>query len=137
VQAYQRRISGPLLDRIDLHVEVPALPAADLDGPGGEPSAAVAARVAAARERQASRRLEPPAPTNAALTPAALRAVATPDVDGARLLRSAIERLGLSGRAHDRVLRVARTIADLHGRSAVGAGHVAEALQFRSLPATQ
>lgn len=137
VLAYQRRISGPLLDRIDLHVEVPALPAADLDGPAGEASAAVAARVAAARERQAARAAATGALNNAALDAAVLREVARPDAEGMRLLRSATERLRLSGRAHARLLRVARTIADLEGTREVQVRHVAEALHFRAGTATE
>jgi magnesium chelatase family protein len=133
VLAYQRRISGPLLDRIDLHVEVPALPASDLEGPRGETSASVAARVTAARLRQAERG----ALTNARLEPDALRAMAALDDAGARLLRSAVDRLRLSGRTYDRLLRVARTLADLDGRGAVAASHVAEAMQFRAVPAAE
>ena len=132
VIAYQRRLSGPLLDRIDLHVEVPALPASDLDGPPGESSAAVAGRVAAARQRQWARRGAAGSATNAALDPARLRVVAAPDPAGRTLLRTAIDRMQLSGRAHDRLLRVARTIADLDGRVTVSASDVAEALQFRA-----
>jgi magnesium chelatase family protein len=137
VLGYQRRISGPLLDRIDLHVEVPALPAADLEGPPGEPSSRVAARVARARGLQAARRPEAHAPTNARLDPASLRAVARLDEGGRRLLRSAMERLRLSGRSHDRLLRVARTLADLDGAPDVQARHVGEALHFRAVPASE
>jgi magnesium chelatase family protein len=132
VLAYQRRISGPLLDRIDLHVEVPALPASDLEGPRGESSAAVAARVTAARRRQAERG----ALTNARLDPAVLRTIAALDEAGARLLRSAVDRLRLSGRAYDRLLRVSRTLADLDG-GVITASHVAEALQFRAVPGAE
>jgi magnesium chelatase family protein len=128
VQAYQRRISGPLLDRVDLHVEVPALPADDLEGPSGEASSRVAGRVAQARQRQLARG---PSGTNATLDPAALRSIARPGPEGLRLLRAAVDRLRLSGRAYDRLLRVARTIADLEGEPAVCARHLAEALQFR------
>jgi len=134
VLAYQRRISGPLLDRIDLHVEVPALPVADLEGPPGEASRVVAARVAGARARQVERRHASGPATNASLDPARLREVAAPDAGGRQLLYAAVERMRLSGRAHDRLLRVARTIADLEGRPGVLAGDVAEALQFRVAP---
>jgi magnesium chelatase family protein len=136
VMGYQRRISGPLLDRIDLHVDVPALAVADLEGPPGEASAVVARRVAAARARQLERRQPGGAGTNAALEPALLRDMATPDAAGRLLLRSAAERLRLSGRAHARLLRVARTLADLDGRPGVLAAHVAEALQFRAVSET-
>jgi magnesium chelatase family protein len=134
VLAYQRRISGPLLDRIDLHVEVPALPAADLEGPPGEASAHIAARVARARAIQAGR-AEASSPTNAGLDPASVRTVTRLDAGGQRLLRSAMERLRLSGRSHDRLLRVARTLADLDAAEGVEASHIAEALQFRAMPA--
>jgi magnesium chelatase family protein len=131
LQAYRARISGPLLDRIDLNVEVPALAYVDLSGPPGEPSAAAAARVCAARARQASRASVTRVRANAELGSTALREVAKPDVDGRRLLQTAVDRLGLTGRAHDRLLRVARTLADLEGVPGVAARHLAEALQFR------
>jgi magnesium chelatase family protein len=134
VLAYQRRISGPLLDRIDLHVEVPALPAADLEGPPGEGSRRVAARVARARALQGARQPVTNASANARLDASAVRVAAALDEDGRRLLRSAMERLRLSGRSHDRLLRVARTLADLEGVPDVGARHVAEALHFRAVP---
>ncbi len=125
---YESRLSGPLLDRIDLHAEVPALGFSELVGPGGEASASVAARVAAAREIQGRRG---PSHVNAALSPGILRAVAAPDVAGRALLEKVVPRLGLTGRAYDRVLRVARTIADLEACERVRATHIAEALQFR------
>jgi len=137
VLTYQRRISGPLLDRIDLHVEVPALPVADLEGPPGESSERVAARVARARDLQAARHSMTNATTNARLDPAALRAAAPLDEGGRRLLRSAMERLRLSGRSHDRLLRVARTLADLDSEADVGGRHVSEALLFRAVPISE
>jgi magnesium chelatase family protein len=130
-RAYRGRVSGPLLDRIDLHVEVPALPYAHLSGPPGEPSAAIAARVEAARALQLARLPATGARTNATLTPGSLRQVASPDGASRRLLEAAVDRLGLTARAHDRVLRVARTLADLEGSEVVSARHVAESLQFR------
>jgi magnesium chelatase family protein len=133
VRAYQGRASGPLLDRVDLQVDVSALPYADLAGPPGEPSAAVAGRVLEARERQAARMPCTQALANAHLSGSALQEMAAPDADGKRLLEKAISRLGLTARGHDRVLRVARTIADLELSEGVRAPHVAEALQFRSL----
>jgi len=134
VARYRRKVSGPLLDRIDLHVEVPALASRDLDGgPSPEPSAAVRARVVEARARQRSRTGDARL-TNAALTPARLRATAALQPDGATLLARAMDRLGLSARAHQRVVRVARTIADLEGSEATGPAHVAEALRYRPAP---
>jgi magnesium chelatase family protein len=131
---YRRRISGPLLDRIDLHVDVPAVPPALLGAGGGGPgSPEVRARVARARERQAARVGPRVACCNARLRGAALRRVCAPDDAGRKLLADAVARLGLSARAHDKVLRVARTIADLDGREAVGAAQVAEAIQYRAL----
>jgi magnesium chelatase family protein len=129
VRAYQARASGPLLDRVDLQVDVAALPYGDLTGPPGECSEAVASRVGRARLQQQDRFRH----TNADLAGAQLQAVASPDLSGKCLLERAISRLGLTARGHDRVLRVARTIADLDGSPAVRAPHIAEALQFRSL----
>jgi magnesium chelatase family protein len=131
VRAYQGRVSGPLLDRIDLHAEVPAVPYADLAGPPGEPSSAVAERVAAARSRQAARAHVSGARTNADLAGGGLREAARLDSEGTRLLATAMERLRLTGRAHDRLLRVARTLADLDQVEHVAPRHVAEALHYR------
>jgi magnesium chelatase family protein len=131
VSAYQGRISAPLLDRIDLHVDVPAVGYGEMSGPAGEPSTAVAARVAAARARQAARAAVTGVAVNAELEPAQARAVTRPDAECAGLLARAMDRLGLTGRGHDRLLRVARTIADLEGAERVAARHLAEALQFR------
>ena len=131
LQSYQARISGPLLDRIDLHAEVPALPYADMAGAARERSAPVARRVRDARARQHARAALTGVLTNADLGGAALLRVARPDADGRRLLERAMDHLGMTGRAHDRLLRVARTLADLEHREGVAARHVAEALQFR------
>jgi magnesium chelatase family protein len=131
---YRRRISGPLLDRIDLHVDVPALARSVLGDPGlGATSAEVRSRVERARAAQLRRWGAPGGPPNARLRGAALRRHCAPDPEGKRLLATAIERLGLSARGHDKVLRVARTLADLEGVERVGAAHVAEAIQFRAL----
>jgi magnesium chelatase family protein len=137
-QDYQSRISGPLFDRIDLHVDVPAVRPADLAlPPPSEGSAEVAARVGAARARQAARyaRLPPERRirTNAEADGALLDAVAQPDADGRRLLLDAADRLKLSARGYHRVLRVARTLADLDGVEAVRRLHVAEALSYRRM----
>jgi magnesium chelatase family protein len=131
---YRRRISGPLLDRIDLHVDVPAVPPALLCvGGGGPGSAEVRARVIRARDRQSARAGPRVARCNARLRGAALRRLCAPDDAGRKLLAEAVGRLGLSARAHDKVLRVARTIADLEGRGEIGAAQVAEAIQYRAL----
>jgi magnesium chelatase family protein len=132
VRAYQGRASGPLLDRIDLQVDVSTLPYGDLTGPAGEPTARVAGRVLEARARQQERSARGEVLANADLAGSRLHAAASPDLAGKRLLEQAISRFGLTARGHDRVLRVARTIADLEGSGPVDAPHVAEALQFRS-----
>jgi magnesium chelatase family protein len=129
---YRSRLSGPLRDRLDLTVDVPALDPASLDSAApGEPSTAVRARVIAARDRQRGRYSGSGIATNAALSPALMRVHASLDRGAARLLQSAAQRMALSARAYDRVRKVARTIADLAGDDRVGADHVAEALQFR------
>jgi magnesium chelatase family protein len=134
LQRYRRRICGPLLDRVDLHVDVPAVSCEVIGSAGsGEASAAVRARVLLARGIQAERAGSAGARCNARLRGAALRRHCAPDAAGRRLLNSAVERLGLSARAHDRILRVARTIADLEGAQAVQARHLAEAVQYRAL----
>ncbi|MEZ5685139.1 MAG: YifB family Mg chelatase-like AAA ATPase [Paracoccaceae bacterium] len=130
---YLGRISGPLLDRFDLRIEVPAVALADLDLPAaGESSATVAARVAGARERQAARfAAHPGLRVNAEAEGGMLEEIATPDPEGRALLIRAAEKFGLSARAYHRVLRVARTIADLDGAAKVRTPHVAEALSYR------
>ncbi len=135
---YQMRISGPLYDRIDLHVEVPELSAADLTlPPPAEGSAAVSARVAAARsvqrERFESLGANADIRTNAEAEGALLERIAAPDEAGRTLLAEATERLGLSARGYHRVLRVARTLADLAGDEAVRRLHIAEALSHRRI----
>ncbi len=129
---YQAKVSGPLLDRIDLHVEVQPVTAADLVlPPPAEGSAQVAARVADARAVQSERYRDHPARTNAEADGELLAAVATPDEAGRKLLAQAAEAMRLSARGYTRVLRVARTIADLAGAEGVGRIHVAEALSYR------
>ncbi len=128
VARYQGRLSGPLLDRIDLQVEVLAAPAGALLAlPDGEPSAAVAARVATARQRQLGRQGEP----NALLEAGRIDEHCRLDEPAARFLRGAAERLGWSGRRLHRCLKVARTIADLADSDAIATAHVAEALQLQ------
>jgi magnesium chelatase family protein len=130
IQRYRAKLSGPLLDRIDMHVEVPAVPYRDLAmGGPGESSALVRERVESARERQRRRGPRP----NARLTGGELTGVTALDPDGHRLLGRAVERLALSARAIDRVRRLSRTIADLDASEGVRAPHVAEALQYRFL----
>jgi magnesium chelatase family protein len=129
---YQAKVSGPLLDRIDLHVEVQSVSAADLVlPPPAEGSADVARRVIAARQVQARRYADEAARTNAEADGDLLEAVATPDDAGRALLAQASEAMRLSARGYTRVLRVARTIADLAGAPNVGRVHVAEALSYR------
>ena len=129
---YQAKVSGPLLDRIDLHVEVAAVTAADLVlPPPAEGSAEVAARVAAARAIQTARYQGKGVRTNAEADGALLEEVATPDEPGRALLAQAAATMRLTARGYTRILRVARTIADLAGSEAVTRVHVAEALSYR------
>jgi magnesium chelatase family protein len=134
---YQGRLSGPLLDRIDLHIEVPAVSAADLIlPPPVEGSREVAARVAQARAIQAERYAAlglPQIRTNAQAQGALLEDIARPDKSGLALLRDASDAMHLSARGYHRVLRVARTLADLDGAETLGRIHLAEALSYRVL----
>ena len=131
VRRYRARVSGPLLDRLDMHVEVPWLRAADFDAPARaeESSAAAAERVARVRALQ----LERQGVCNARLSDEGVRRWCSPDRPGARLLETSMYRLGLSGRARQRLLKVARTIADLAGAAIPGRAAVAEALMLRCL----
>jgi magnesium chelatase family protein len=132
VARYRDRLSGPLRDRIDLIVEVPALPVASLAAAGaGEASALVRERVVAARNRQRDRYARDGIGTNAELTPALMARYCALDAAALGLLNSAVEKMSLSARGYDRVRKVARTIADLAGDAQIHAAHLAEALQFR------
>lgn len=137
VRGYRKRISGPLLDRIDLHINVMPvdLPSLQARRPA-EPSSAIKARVDAARALQNERYRGQSFHSNAFLTPAELRKHCMPDAEGRALLAAAFERLGLTARAYDRILKVSRTIADLAGAPSIGAMHIAEAIQFRTLDQT-
>ena len=133
VEQYMRRISGPLLDRIDMYIEVPSVEYEAMrrkDTP--ESSAVIRQRVNAAREVQKQRFAGTEVSCNAYMTPAMIGRYCQLDDAGERLMQGAFDRLGLTGRSHDRILRMARTIADLEGSERIEAPHLAEAIQFRS-----
>ncbi|MBN1127374.1 MAG: ATP-binding protein, partial [Chitinispirillaceae bacterium] len=135
IQKYMSRISGPLLDRIDIHVEVPALSYEELAGkPAGPDSATMRAQVSCCRAIQNERfRQEPKIFCNAHMESAHLRTFCVIDEPSMNLLKTAIDKLGLSARAYDRIHKVARTIADLEGKQKIESSHIAEAIQYRSL----
>jgi magnesium chelatase family protein len=129
IQRYLGKISGPLLDRIDIHVEVPAVPYKELRGNStAEPSSDIRGRVERARAVQSARGFY-----NAQMPSRMIRKQCELDDAGERTLEMAVRRMGLSARAHDRILKVARTVADLGESQTVSAKHVAEAVQYRSL----
>jgi magnesium chelatase family protein len=134
IRQYQGRISGPLLDRIDIHIEVPSVPYRDLaESRPGESSAVIKERIERARRIQ-TQRLAGDAPLfNARLSDRQVRTFCAIDEASRQLIEMAVEKLGLSARAHTRILKVARTIADLEGLPAIRPSHVAEAIQYRGL----
>ncbi|NOX58163.1 MAG: YifB family Mg chelatase-like AAA ATPase [Planctomycetes bacterium] len=134
IDKYLARISGPLIDRIDIHVEVPAVPFRELRSDSdGTPSSAMRADVVAARERQRERFAGASVSANARMGSRQVRRWCKLDDPGETILHQAMTELGLSARAHDKVLRIARTIADLAGAERISAGHVSEAIHYRRL----
>jgi len=133
IQRYQKRISGPLLDRIDIHIEVPRVEYEKLsDRRAGESSEAVRTRVAAARVRQQARYAGTTLVTNADMGPKELNAYVTLDAAGEQMMKAAVRQLQLTARGYHRVLKLARTIADLGEADHVAVSHLAEALQYRA-----
>ena len=134
IERYMGRVSGPLLDRIDLHIEVPAVPFQELSAQAdGTSSAGMREQVNRARRVQRERLGADSHRVNAQMSSRQLRKYCALDEAGKALLKQAMEDLGLSARAHDRILRVARTIADLEGSADIQQGHVTEAIGYRSL----
>ncbi len=134
VEKYLSRLSGPLLDRIDMHIEVPSVPYEELSKlTDGTSSATMRESVFSARAIQAARFGNKPSGLNSRMSPKELRKYSVVDAEGRKLLQSAMDDLGLSARAHDRILRVARTIADLSATEHIDDGHVAEAIGYRTL----
>lgn len=134
IHRYRTKVSGPLLDRIDIHIEVPPVKYKELsDDTGGETSSDIQDRVNRARQIQKERFKGMGIYSNSQMPPAQVRKQSKPDADGLKLLETAIDRLGLSARAYDRILKVSRTIADLDESEIVQSQHISEAIQYRSL----
>ncbi|MGD9628786.1 MAG: YifB family Mg chelatase-like AAA ATPase [Pyrinomonadaceae bacterium] len=136
IQRYVGKISGPLMDRIDIHIDVPAVRFDELRGRGveaGEPSEVIRQRVVRAREVQLARLNGDGVYSNSAMTPAQIRKYCSLDSESESLLEKAMQRQGLSARAHDRILKVSRTIADLDESENIGPAHISEAINYRSL----
>jgi magnesium chelatase family protein len=134
IHRYRSKISGPLLDRIDIHVEVPAVSYQDLrKDASAEPSERIRSRVDAARSIQRERFSKAKIYCNAQMGTRHIKKYCALDSASAALLEKAIDKLGLSARAYNRVLKIARTIADLEGASEIGSSHIAESIQYRSL----
>ena len=134
IQRYISKISGPLLDRIDIHIDMPAVKYRELrEDKGGETSAQIRERVMKARDRQLERYQGEKIYSNAQMSSRQIRKYCNISAECERLLESAMTRLGLSARAHDRILKVSRTIADLDSAEEITPTHISEAIQYRSL----
>ena len=134
IHRYRSKISGPLLDRIDIHVEVPAVPYKDLmRESNAEPSAEIRKRVAASRAIQSERFARTKIYCNAQMSSRHIKKHCAVDDASCRLLESAIDKLGLSARAYNRILKIARTIADLEKSDNISTAHISEAIQYRNL----
>jgi magnesium chelatase family protein len=136
IQRYVGKISGPLMDRIDIHIDVPAVQFNELRGrgvPAGEPSDVVRERVIRAREIQLERFKGEKMYSNSSMAPRQIRKFCALDQESENLLEKAMLRQGLSARAHDRILKVSRTIADLDGSENINPTHISEAINYRSL----
>ena len=139
IQRYVGKISGPLLDRIDIHIDVPAVNFKELRGrgvPAGDSSETIRGRVIKAREIQLERFSGDGVFSNSAMSPAQIRRFCALDAESENLLERAMLKQGLSARAHDRILKVARTIADLEASENVRSTHISEAINYRSLDRT-
>ena len=134
IHKYQSKISGPVLDRIDIHIEVPALSFQTLIGQeSAETSATIRERICACRKIQRSRFRLRPYKTNSRMNPKDIKEFATPDLQGRKLIEMAMKELRLSARAYYKILKISRTIADLAGCGQIQSEHIAEAIQYRSL----
>ena len=134
IQTYRSKVSGPLMDRIDIHIEVPAIKFNEIaSDSAGEPSSGIRERVTRARSMQQARFKSDGIYANAQMKPRHIRKYCSIDTECQSLMEKAMTRLGLSARAYNRVLKVARTIADLEGSETIGSRHVSEAIQYRSL----